>query len=118
MKRLLFILVLVCSFVVSYAQNTVIDDELQEILNRNDSEMINVNIIMKSQLEPSLLQTRVENITDRKERRDVVVSELKSFAEKSQNDVMSIIKSAEMRGDAKKIKSHWLKLHRVANFLE
>ena len=108
MKRLLFILVLVCSFVVSYAQKTVIDDELQEILNRNDSEMINVNIIMKSQLEPSLLQTRVENITDRKERREVVVSELKSFAEKSQNDVMSIIKSAEMRGDAKKIKSHWL----------
>ena len=107
MRKLLFALLLACSFVMSYAQTNVIDKDLQEVLNRGD-EMISVNIILKSQLEPSSLRAIVDDNKEKSLRREVVVNELKSFAEKTQKDILSILKSEEMRGGVTSIKSHWL----------
>lgn len=107
MRKLLFTLLLACSFAMSYAQTNVIDKDLQEVLNQGD-EMINVNIILKSQMEPSSLRGLVYGVEDKSLRRDIVVKELMTFAEKSQEDLLSILKSEEMRGEVTTINSHWL----------
>ena len=107
MRKLLFTLLLACSFAMTYAQTNVIDKDLQEVLNQGD-EMINVNIILKSQMEPSSLRGLVYGVEDKSLRRDIVVKELMTFAEKSQEDLLSILKSEEMRGEVTTINSHWL----------
>ena len=108
MKRLLFTLLLTFCFTTGFTQTNIIDDELLEVLNRDGNEMIDVNIILKSQLSLSTLRNKVDDIEDKIQKRNVVVDEFKSFAEQSQSDIMSIIKSEEMRGNAGKIRSHWL----------
>lgn len=110
MRKLLLALLLACSFTnsFSFAQTNVIDKDLQEVLNRDSDEMISVNIILKSQLEPASLRRAVDNVKDKSLRRETVVAELKTFAEKTQKDILSIIKSEEMRGKVEFINSHWL----------
>lgn len=107
MRKLLFTLLMVCSFAMTYAQTNVIDKDLQEVLN-SDDEMISVNIILKSQLELSSLRGLLNEVEDKSLRRDIVVKELMTFADKSQEDLLSILKSEEMRGEVATINSHWL----------
>lgn len=110
MKKILLLLLtsfLFCN--ISEAQNAnVIEPELQEVLNQKGDEAVRVNIILKEEMNIDELRYSVDNISDKQERRDVVVRELKSFSEKSQNDVMSILESAESKGKVSKIGSHWL----------
>ena len=108
MKKFLFVLLFACFSAIGFAQNNVIDNDLQEILSNENDDMICVNIVMKSQIDPSSLRSRVCDIKDRKIRREVVVNELKAYAEKSQQDVLSYIKAEERSGRAKDIKTHWL----------
>lgn len=108
MRKILLTSLLACLFTVAYAQTNVIDKDLQEALNRGGDEMISVNIIMKSQFEPSSLRGSIDMVSDKSLKRDIVVSELKTFAEKSQEDVLSILKSEEKRGEVATINSHWL----------
>ena len=109
MKKHLFLLLslLLCHF--GFAQNhNVIEPELQEVLNQKGNEMISVNIILKSEININNLRSNVKNIEDVKAHRQAIVSELKSFSEESQKDILSILKAGEASGDVKDIKTHWL----------
>ena len=109
MKKHLFLLLslLICHF--GFAQNhNVIEPELQEVLNQKGNEMISVNIILKSEININNLRSNVKNIEDVKAHRQAIVSELKSFSEESQKDILSILKAGEASGDVKDIKTHWL----------
>ena len=110
MKKLFLFLLTVFLFCnISNAQNVnIIERELQEALNQEGDTSVRVNIIFKEEMNVDELRSSVDNISDKNLRRDVVVKELKAFSEKSQNDVISILKSAESKGTASKIKSHWL----------
>lgn len=89
------------------AQKTI-EPELQDVMNQKSDEMINVNIILKSQIDINKLRNRAEQITDKKVRRDILVDEMKLFSEKEQAEIMSILR-AEERGDrVTDIKSGWL----------
>ena len=109
MRKYLFLLLslLLCHF--GFAQNhNVIEPELQEVLNQKGNEMISVNIILKSEININNLRSNVKNIEDVKAHRQAIVSELKSFSEESQKDILSILKAGEASGDIKDIKTHWL----------
>ena len=109
MRKYLFLLLslLLCHF--GFAQNhNVIEPELQEVLNQKGNEMISVNIILKSEINTNNLRSNAKNIEDVKAHRQAIVSELKSFSEESQKDILSILKAGEASGDIKDIKTHWL----------
>ena len=58
MRKLVFTLMIVLSFCgLGFAQN-VIEPELQNVLNQKGDEMINVNIILKSQMDSEKLRDR------------------------------------------------------------
>ena len=107
-KHLLLLLsLLLCHF--GFAQNhNVIEPELQEVLNQKGDDMISVNIILKSEININNLRSNAKDIEDVKAHRQAIVSELKSFSEQSQKDILSILKAGEASGDIKDIKTHWL----------
>ncbi len=109
MRKHLFLLLslLLCHF--GFAQNhNVIEPELQEVLNQKGDDMISVNIILKSEININNLRSNAKDIEDVKAHRQAIVSELKSFSEQSQKDILSILKAGEASGDIKDIKTHWL----------
>ena len=92
---------------IGFSQNTI-DPVLQEVLNQKGDEMIDVNIIFKSQINPKTLQQRAMKISDKETRRNILVDELKHFSEKEQRDVMSILEAEKRNNKVSDIKSHWL----------
>ena len=89
MRKLLFVLLVILSFSsIGFAQ--VIDAELQKAMNQKSDGMISVNIILKSQMNLKNLSKRAEGISDKYVRRDMLIDELKLFAEKEQAEILSI----------------------------
>lgn len=108
MKKLFFsVIVLLLTCVVSLAQNKI-DPELQAVLNQKSDEKISVNIIFKSQPDASELRQRSNVYADKETKRNIVIQELKNFSEKTQREVLSIIKSEESKGSVSDITCHWL----------
>ena len=108
MRKLVFcfiIMLLTCG--INIAQN-VIDPELQAIIDQKGNEKISVNIIFKSQLDRDDLRERSSSFMDKETKRQAVIKELKNFSEESQQDALSIIKSAESKNEASDIVCHWL----------
>ena len=84
---------------VCYAQNhNVIEYELQEVMNQKGDEMIDVTIVLKSQMDAAKLQAKAER-GDKSLQREIVVSELKDFSSRQQADVMSVLKAEETNGN-------------------
>ncbi len=110
MKKYLLATVLalfVCAF--AYAQSSnVIEAELQNILNQKSDEMIDINIIFKSQINSKTLETKTRRTTNKAHRRELVISELKEFSAMNQADVMSILQSEEMNGNVADINAFWI----------
>lgn len=109
MKRLIYSLI-IALFLGNYcfAQNSVIEPELQEFINQSSDEMISVNIIFKAQIDENELNDRASNFENKKARREFVINELKYFSEKSQQEVLSIMQSEQRNGKVTNIVSHWL----------
>ena len=107
-KHLLLLLSLIICH-LGFAQNhNVIETELQEVLNQKGNDMISVNIILKAEININNLRSNVNDFDDAKAYRQAIVSELKSFSEQSQQDILSILNAGEASGDIKDIKTHWL----------
>ena len=109
MRRLIYSLIIalfVCNY--TYAQNNIIEADLQEIMNAKSDEMISINIVFKSQMDTEKLRERVADIDNKTARREATIKELKMFSEKSQQEVLSIIRSEEKNGRSSNIICHWL----------
>ena len=109
MRRLIYCLIIalfVCNY--AYAQNSIIEKDLQEVMNEKGDEPISINIVFKAQMDSEKLNDRVANIDSKKARREIVMEELKIFAEKSQQEVVSIIRNEERNGRSSGIVCHWL----------
>ena len=101
MKKFLFIVAVsffpLCS--LSYAQNeNVIDDELQLTIEKTEEELISINIILKSQPEPSRMKSTGDVIKDRNLQRAFVVKNLKEQSHKKQAGLLELLRDAEVRG--------------------
>ena len=105
MKRILtFIIALVISGLGLNAQNfDVIDSELQMMLSQKSNEPISINIILDSQFDTD----KLNNIDNKSEKREYVISELKKFSSENQNKVMAYLQ-AEEGNNVTNLKSHWL----------
>ena len=101
----LITLILCC---LSNAQNNVIDQELQNILNQKNDELIDINILLKQQMSAEHL-THLNAKSDSKEvRREIVINELKKFSEQQQESVMAVIEAEAKNGNVTDINAHWL----------
>ena len=94
------------------AQNNVIDNELQKILNQKGNDYIDVNIMLKAQMTSDDFAVLNCKSDSKEVRREIVTNELKKFAEKSQKDIMSVINAEERSNSVIDIKTHW-----IANFI-
>ncbi len=108
MRKLVFTLLVIFSFCnLALAQSTI-EPRLQEILNQKGDEMISVNIILKSQMNFNNLRSRSESIVDKEAKRNILVDELKSFTEKEQKEILSILDAEQRSSKVKDISCHWL----------
>lgn len=108
-KRLCFLLIMTacCGFCFSQRSNAV-DERLWQLMDENSSELIDINIVLKSQIEPMRLKALAASARDMSIRRGAVVKGLKEHSSKSQNAVLSILRSAESDGAVKEVSSHWI----------
>lgn len=108
MRKLIFTLLVIFSFCgLGISQNTI-EPRLQEVLNQKGDEMISINIILKSQMNFNDLRSRSENIIDKKVKRNVLVDELKNFAEKEQQEILSILNAEQRSSKVENVRSNWL----------
>ena len=109
MKRIIYCFVITLLFgSYCFAQNNVIDPELQGFINVSSDEMISVNIIFKAQIDRNELNAKANHLKNKQIRREFVINELKLFSEKSQQEVLSIINSEKRNGKVSDITTHWL----------
>ncbi len=90
------------------AQNNVIDNELQTILNQKNDDYIDINIILKSQMSTAELSSLYCKSDSKEVRRELMINELKKHSQKTQSDVMSIINAEERSNNVIDVKSYWL----------
>ena len=95
MKKITFLVFFL--FVAFYGQSqALIDLRLEKEMERcSDDEKIGVVVLMKSQYDRMLLDLRAGYCRSRAERRDLVVSELKNYAEASQYDLKQTLAELE-----------------------
>ena len=99
-----------CCF--GFAQNNVIDNELQKILNQKGNDYIDVNIMLKAQMTSDDFAVLNCESDSKEVRRELVTNELKKFAENSQKDIMSVLQAEERSNKVTDIKNFW-----IANFI-
>ncbi len=109
MKKIILSLLLCLFMSLCFAQNdNVLTEELQEILNQKNNELIDINILLKSQM-PTEHLTHLNVKSDSKEvRRETVINELKKFSQQQQESVMAVIEAETRSNNVTDIKSHWL----------
>lgn len=91
------------------AAQGVITPNLQQRLDQSKSEeMIRINIRLSDQIDSAELTAKTAGITDKEQRRSMVVNELRSFAEVSQKDILAFLGSAEKNQQVTQIKSLWI----------
>ena len=111
-KAFVLVACLLLSVFFVNAQNNVIDAELQKVLNQRNDDYIDVNIMFKSQMQTENLSSFYCKSDSKEVRREIVINELKKFAEQSQKDVLSVIKAEERSKDVVDVKTYW-----IANFI-
>ena len=92
MKKHLLTLSLVCFAFLINAQN--IDNQLLDEMNRRaDDDEIEVVVVMKDHYDRTLLNQKADAFATRAERREFVAKELKTFAEKSQKNLVDYLEN-------------------------
>lgn len=103
----LFFVLVLCGF--SNAQNiNTIEPELQEILKQKDNELIDIQIYFKSKVNSKQINKKTRNVSDKSEKRETVINELKTQSQLSQAEVMAILKAEELNGNVENINSLWI----------
>lgn len=109
MKKIILSLLLCLFMSLCFAQNdNVLTEDLQEILNQKNNDLIDINILLKSQM-PTEHLTHLNVKSDSKEvRREIVINELKKFSQQQQESVMAVINAETRSNNVTDVKSHWL----------
>ena len=108
MRKNIFILLLcLMASCWGFAQNNVIESELQTVLNQRNDDYIDINIVFKSQISSEELSS-IGVTNDKSVRREKMINELKRHSQATQKDVMSVLKAEEKNGNVVDVKSYWL----------
>lgn len=92
---------------LGFSQN-VIDPRLQDVMNQKSDEMIDINIIFKSQIDYKQLRSRANTTIDKEVRRDMMVEELRLFSEEKQQEVLSFLRAEKSGERVTNIRTYWL----------
>ena len=108
MRKNIFILLLcLMASCWGFAQNNVIESELQTVLNQRNDDYIDINIVFKSQISSEELSS-IGVTNDKSVRREKMINELKRHSQATQKDVMSVLEAEEKNGNVIDVKSYWL----------
>ncbi|UCE18817.1 MAG: S8 family serine peptidase [Gemmatimonadota bacterium] len=106
--KVVFIAVFTIVFSVSSDAIEKITPALRNVMETSSPEkLIPVSIRMKPQISQIYLQTITAGMAKR-EKRAAVISELKSFAQRSQAELLDFLRGHERAGQAAHVGSHWL----------
>ena len=94
-KYLLLSLCLLLGLGAFAQRSSALEPELQEIIDQKGDEMISVNIILKSQIDNETLNARLNDINGKGDKRLSAINEMKTFATRSQQGVISILQAEE-----------------------
>lgn len=110
MKKLIALLLLSFCIINSDYVNAqcYIDPELQEIMEQKSDELVSINIILKSQIDATKLDSKKQTYRDKKSKKDATLKEFKQFSEASQADILSILQAETRSNNVKDIKCHWI----------
>ena len=109
MKKNIFIFLICLIFCnLAQAQNSVIDFELQKILNQKSDDYVDVNIMFKQQMSSEELQALNCKSDSKEIRREIAINALKKHSEQTQKDVMSVIKAEERSSNVIDVKTYWI----------
>ncbi len=104
---MLFILIFSGTYASTIDQNTIITNDLQEILaQKSNQELVRVNIRFTDQMNLSSQLNELRQLS-KKERRNIVVSALKNHAQSSQLDLMNFCK-AKQPAEFKLVRQLWI----------
>ena len=94
---------------LSFAQNfNAIEPELQKVLNQRGEELIDIQIYFKSSIDSERINQATRKAYTKAEKKELVVSELKTYSKNVQADVMSILKAEELSGNVSDIHNLWI----------
>ena len=110
MKKISFLcLFLLCLCNVCFSQNSsVVEPELQEWLESGSEDKVAVTIVLKSQVEASVVRAKAAAHRDSKMQRAAVVKEFKAHSNVSQTSLMSFLQAEEEKGRVDNIASLWI----------
>ncbi|MCL2289667.1 MAG: S8 family serine peptidase [Bacteroidetes bacterium] len=110
MKKVLLLLVAITVCFTCFCQEiSKIDIGLQEeMLLRNQEELIRVNIILKAQYDQLELRSKAENYRKKEDKRAFVVNELKNHSKETQQEVMSYLNHFAKNESVTDITSFWI----------
>lgn len=110
MKKISFLcLFLFCLCNVCYSQSfSVVEPELQQMLDSGVKEKIAVTIVLKSQAEASAVRAKAAAHRDRKKQRTTVINEFKAHSKASQTSLLSFLQAEEKKGNVDNIASLWI----------
>ncbi|MDD4847374.1 MAG: S8 family serine peptidase, partial [Bacteroidales bacterium] len=110
MKKVFLLLVFCSCCLWGFSQQeSAIESELQAQMNRCKSEeMIDVNIIMKSQYDQMEMRLKSNVFKTKENKRAFVINELKRFSKESQSGIINELQSMEQGMQVKEINAHWI----------
>lgn len=108
MKRLFTFLLTFFFFATAMAQSTI-DPALQEVLSQAGDELIEINILLKSQVDQTMLGNATSHIRgNKKAKREFVVAELKKHSEKTQKELLSVLNEEQRGNKVTDIRMLWI----------
>ena len=81
---------------------------IQDLIYRDKSEKIRINIILKSQYDQSELRKKTTSFKNREEKRKFVVNELKNFSKETQQELISFLTDLSTKSEVTEIVSFWI----------
>jgi len=111
MKKFYFSLVLLFSlsgFNSLLAQPEITPSLLEAVTEKSATDFISVNIRLTEQYDHNELMQNSQMLKSTADRRSYVVDELKYFSQTSQASLLELLKSLEVQGKVKQIKSLWI----------
>ena len=110
MKKIYFLCLFLFSFcTIGFSQSfSVVEPELQQLLDSGIKEKISVTFVMKSQAEASAVRAKAAAHRDRKVQRVTVVNEFKAHSKTSQTSLLSFLQAEEKKGNVDNIASLWI----------
>ncbi|RLD41947.1 MAG: hypothetical protein DRI88_12100, partial [Bacteroidetes bacterium] len=109
-KLLLFVLlsVTVSLFAQKNSEYRPVTDDLMAYLNeRSDKELVRINIRLKDQYDIQSLSGKLA-VLDYAQKRELVVSELKTFSQNAQADLLNYLESKSYYSEAEIIHRFWI----------